>query len=1151
MKSSGFYRWSPRLFAALLVAGVLVAPQSASAIEMVTISGTVTSNGLPVKGMSVGWDPGVGAVHAETDAAGAFTMAVTPGSGRLGFTSFGSNFDSNFVFPRYFEWRGYLTVQSNTVFNMVLPTVRNVTFQVTDEADTPISNARVVPEDYLRCATPSVQVVAEPCFWTPSGGFTNAAGEFTVAVFDQAETQPFSFFVVAPEDKGVVVADSLVGADTTVPVKVLKHQITGVVYSGADPEGRQPEANIRLMYRAEDPYGKGVFGVFECWGKSQADGSFSITVPDVPGQLYAMVYRTTDLSLGYSAAVPTMPNLTSWTEFQAAPITAPIELTLPTVAKVAVNVVDDVSGDPVEGASIAARDSVKNITDAIPCTTPLVAGATPHCSWEGRGNAITNSDGNTFAYMVAEADTGPYAIIATHPTSSGRVGSATGNDVSAAIRLPKANTISGKVTLADGTPVQNARMQFINYTANNDFNAFTNSSGEYSIEAPPGTGYMYVYIFGQEFVDHADVPAPVSPQTPYAFYAHRDFIFGSADATDVDLVLSDVTTQTIKVVDSSGNGIAGARVHGVDLYCGLPAKNTAYWSSCAWEMGSTDGVTGSDGSISLKVFAGTDLIMSATDPNNAGRVGRIDVQSAGGTDPIEIVLPDPPAPPTNVDGTAPDSTSFTVSWQPPDSTGGSPITGYEVTADPVEQQLLASTTLSIGTVSATTTATTIALTDLPASARTGTLTGLVPGKSYTISVRAKNAVGVGQPSQIRIVAGQNAPAAPAPVNATAAVGSVGLSWTAPSNGGSPITDYEVRYAATAGALSTAAPVACGRINNTDTCRVERLTGGTNYYLQLRANNGVGKGAWSATVNATPTSAIANVPAAPSGTPDNAMVTLSWTEPTWAGAPITGYTVQMAKSATGTYAAIKNGTCSSSVATLSCTATGLTNGTAYFFKVRATNARGSSAYSVPSTGVIPATRPSAPAAPTGVAADQQVTLTWKAPSSNGGSAITGYVVTISQSASGSYTAAPGGTCAYALTGSALSCVASGLANGTQYFFKLAAINAMGTSPDSLPSAGFTPGKVPDAPGSLSVTAGTTKGSLYVSWSAPLMNGSSLIRYEYTYKLRSSTTWKAWATNGISASLTITKLTSGALYDVRVRAVNGFGVGAYAAGSGNAL
>jgi Fibronectin type III domain len=95
-------------------------------------------------------------------------------------------------------------------------------------------------------------------------------------------------------------------------------------------------------------------------------------------------------------------------------------------------------------------------------------------------------------------------------------------------------------------------------------------------------------------------------------------------------------------------------------------------------------------------------------------------------------------------------------------------------------------------------------------------------------------------------------------------------------------------------------------------------------------------------------------------------------------------------------------------------------------------------------------PTVPGAPTGVqgsAGDGSVSLSWTAPSSDGGSAITGYRIT-------PYVGASAQT-AVTTTGSATSRTITGLTNGTAYTFKVAATNSVGTGADSSASAAITP------------------------------------------------------------------------------------------------
>src|SRR5207249_9316692 len=73
-----------------------------------------------------------------------------------------------------------------------------------------------------------------------------------------------------------------------------------------------------------------------------------------------------------------------------------------------------------------------------------------------------------------------------------------------------------------------------------------------------------------------------------------------------------------------------------------------------------------------------------------------------------------------------------------------------------------------------------------------------------------------------------------------------------------------------------------------------------------------------------------------------------------------------------------------------TNTGLTPGVTYFYKVRAVNSVGLSPLSTEASAT-PSTTPSAPQNLQATAGILNVTLTWNAPSTNGGSPITGYKV----------------------------------------------------------------------------------------------------------------------------------------------------------------
>jgi hypothetical protein len=203
------------------------------------------------------------------------------------------------------------------------------------------------------------------------------------------------------------------------------------------------------------------------------------------------------------------------------------------------------------------------------------------------------------------------------------------------------------------------------------------------------------------------------------------------------------------------------------------------------------------------------------------------------------------------------------------------------------------------------------------------------------------------------------------------------------------------------------------------------------------------------IGVPPPPVTADPPTNVAGTPGNAEVALSWTPPVKnGGAAITGYRVQVATSVGGPYGDAAG--CPLTSPTPSCTATGLANGTPHFFKVAAINAVGTGIYSAASPGLTPATVPDPPANVMGTPGNTQVALSWTAPVMNGGAAITGYRVQMATIAGGPYSDA-----GCPMTSATPSCLVIGLINRTTYYFKVAAINSVGTGAYSPVSSGVTP------------------------------------------------------------------------------------------------
>jgi hypothetical protein len=168
----------------------------------------------------------------------------------------------------------------------------------------------------------------------------------------------------------------------------------------------------------------------------------------------------------------------------------------------------------------------------------------------------------------------------------------------------------------------------------------------------------------------------------------------------------------------------------------------------------------------------------------------------------------------------------------------------------------------------------------------------------------------------------------------------------------------------------------------------------------------------------------------------------------------------------------------------------------------------------------------PGSPTGVSAtagNAQATVTFSAPTSTGGSPITGYTVT-SIPAGGTDTNA-GST--------SLSHTVTGLTNGTAYTFTVTAKNAVGTGPASAPSNQVTPGVVPGAPTIVSVKAGNAQAT--VNFKLPTNGTGPITGCTVTSNPGSVTV------SGAGSPIVVSPLVNGTPYTFTVTANNATGTG----------
>jgi titin len=206
-----------------------------------------------------------------------------------------------------------------------------------------------------------------------------------------------------------------------------------------------------------------------------------------------------------------------------------------------------------------------------------------------------------------------------------------------------------------------------------------------------------------------------------------------------------------------------------------------------------------------------------------------------------------PGPPTGLK-TSDGPDVIALSWSPPASTGGSPITGYHVYLG--HRRSLVDARV------------------FDASGTAFRATDVENGSPYYIQVTALNAAGEGRPTRVILVipAAPNAPpwpSRPTGLTAQARRGAVVLSWS-PPQGGLKASDGYLIYIGTSPGHEAAKPYIPYLIHATS-YRIAPLKRGTRYYFQLvlldRANR---KSARSAEISVVPRAGAGSAPGPAAG-----------------------------------------------------------------------------------------------------------------------------------------------------------------------------------------------------------------------------------------------------------------------------------------------
>lgn len=336
-----------------------------------------------------------------------------------------------------------------------------------------------------------------------------------------------------------------------------------------------------------------------------------------------------------------------------------------------------------------------------------------------------------------------------------------------------------------------------------------------------------------------------------------------------------------------------------------------------------------------------------------------------------------------------------------------------------------------------------------------------------------------------------------------------VSFARPDDHGSPIDSFEVKGVPGGAATCVGSP-----------CTVDSLINGEEYTFQVRAHNGVGWSEWSPSSEPYTPDELPGTPPAPTADWDDHSAIVTWGAIPNDGSDIIDVSVSVSP-ADAAPIVFSGGEGGGSV-----TFPTLDNGTPYTFSIVARNKKGDSPRSASSASVTPVGPPSFPSAPTLVAWNGFVDISWPTADGNGDNDLT-YTIKLTDETAGSTIANN--------AGAALSRQLPAV-NGHVYRAIITVQNAYTAryDVDGVDSSASGSDKAigpPAAPGSVTATAGAGNGAISLSWGAADPNGGTISGYEV------STNGGAWTSVGNTTSTTFSSgLTLGSNYTFQVRALN---------------
>ena len=478
------------------------------------------------------------------------------------------------------------------------------------------------------------------------------------------------------------------------------------------------------------------------------------------------------------------------------------------------------------------------------------------------------------------------------------------------------------------------------------------------------------------------------------------------------------------------------------------------------------------------------------------------------------------------------SSQLLLTWTPPSDNGGSEITEYRIWRSATS---VGGWIPHASTGGACTTVCTYTDRDLS------------PATTWFYRVYAENSEGIGPASNVDDGTTNAAPpGGPQNVRArSTGPKSILLAWDRPeTDGGERVTGYAIQR------IGPDDNDWVTHRSNTGTTATTFTDSGlepvTRYQYRVAAINRVGTGEFAPRPPALPATAIthADKAGAPTGLTakevGTARIDLSWNAPRYTGGvSIIGYRIETSDDGGATWNIIRRNT-NSTATTFS--DVNLRPATTRHYRVAAVNLAGFGSYSNTARATTDATLPTVPRRLRAEAAGtSQITLSWQAPSDDGGARITGYRIEVSADGGRSWEDLVGNTRTTATT-----YTHSGLAPASTRHYRVSAVNRIGVGNASRVAGSTTDATVPDAPTGL-VANDVTPTQIDLFWIAPAYNGGARIT---GYRIEVSEDAAVWAdlvtnTESTVTAFSHTGLLPGSTRHYRVSAINRAGTGAASA------